>query len=68
MGLRQLLLTGFETEKSEILDAEEVAASASGDTATTESIRRAVELGLLRPSATGASRCRARACCRPASR
>lgn len=53
VNLRQVLLTGFETEKAEILDAEELLERFGGDEPTSEQITRSVKLGLLRPVGDG---------------
>lgn len=52
VSLRQMLLQGFETETSEILDAEEVFDRFGGN-ATADRIKRAVKLGLLQPVGDG---------------
>lgn len=51
-NLRQMLLAGFESEKSEILDAEEIL-DRFGGTTSPERIKRTVKLGLLRPVGDG---------------
>jgi DNA-binding transcriptional MerR regulator len=50
VNLRQLLLAGFETEKTEILDATELAERFGGSAARLD---RAVEVGLLQPVGDG---------------
>ncbi|MBJ7331354.1 MAG: MerR family transcriptional regulator [Solirubrobacteraceae bacterium] len=50
--LRQMLLSGFETEHSEILDAEEVFARL-GSAATPERMQRSVKAGIMRPVGDG---------------
>lgn len=52
INLRQVLLAGFETEKAEILDAEELAQRFGGQE-TPERLQRSVKLGLLRPVGDG---------------
>lgn len=52
INLRQVLLAGFETEKAEILDVEELHARFGGE-ASPERIKRSTKLGLLRPVGDG---------------
>ncbi|MGK2936261.1 MAG: MerR family transcriptional regulator [Solirubrobacteraceae bacterium] len=52
VSLRQMLLQGFETETSEILDVEEVF-ERFGGVATADRVKRAVKLGLLQPVGDG---------------
>lgn len=52
VSLRQLLLAGFETEASEILDAEEIFDRLGSD-ADPARLKRAVKLGLLQPLGDG---------------
>jgi DNA-binding transcriptional MerR regulator len=52
INLRQVVLTGFETEQAEILDADDLL-ERFGGSQTPERVRRSVQLGLLQPVGDG---------------